>query len=335
MPVKSVKSVVFWAFFALLLFFAFPARMARAAEETWNVTVQSKPSGARIFLDGRDTGFVTPHVFRGLRAGTYRFTARLPRRNDDSRAIELYPGRPKEVVVTLFPSLKTWDFLCLIFPLLLAAALMTLVLTVIAVADGIVIGTFCGIGRLARNRLVRFLTAVYVDFVRGTPLLVQIFMVYFGLPPILGVIAKGLGVGDGSPIHIPPFPAAILALSINSGAYVTEIVRAGIQSIDRGQMEAARSLGMTHGQAMRYIILPQAMKRVIPPLCNEFIAMLKDSSLVSTIAMEELVRKGQIIATTYYRPTETWLAVSAIFLLVTLPVTRLVALLERKLKTGD
>ncbi|NLG85543.1 MAG: amino acid ABC transporter permease [Firmicutes bacterium] len=223
----------------------------------------------------------------------------------------------------------------LIFPLLLKAALMTLILTVVAVGNGIIIGTFCGIGRLARNPFIRFLTAIYVDLIRGTPLLVQIFMVYFGLPPIIGAIVAKLGLGDGNPIHIPSFPAAIMALSINSGAYVTEIIRAGIQSIDRGQMEAARSLGMTHAQAMRYIILPQAMKRVIPPLCNEFIAMLKDSSLVSTIAMEELVRKGQIIATTYYRPAETWFAVAVIFLLLTLPVTRLVALLERKLKTGD
>ncbi|MGE5597986.1 MAG: amino acid ABC transporter permease [Bacteroidota bacterium] len=223
----------------------------------------------------------------------------------------------------------------MIFPLLLGAALMTLLLTVIAVSDGIIIGTICGVGRVAKNPVSRFLTGLYVDFVRGTPLLVQIFVIYYGLPPILGLIAKWLGLGDGNPIHIAPFPAAITALSINSGAYVTEIVRAGIQSIDRGQTEAARSLGMTSGQTMRYIILPQALKRVIPPLGNEFIAMLKDSSLVSVIAMEELVRKGQLIATRYYRSTETWLAVAVVFLLMTLPFTRLVALLERRLKTGD
>jgi len=308
---------------------------ALASGQTWNVTVESKPTGARILLNERDTGFTTPHVFSGLTVGKYKFSASSPRRNDDTKEIEIYPGKPWNVTVSLYPSMTTWDFLRMIFPLLGVAALMTLLLTVIAETDGIIIGTLCGIGRVIKNPFARVLTGFYVDFVRGTPLLVQIFMVYFGLPPLLGVIAKQLGLGDGSPIHIPPFPAAIAAMSINSGAYVTEIVRAGIQSIDRGQMEAARSLGMTQTQAMRYIILPQAMKRVIPPLGNEFIAMLKDSSLVSTIAMEELVRKGQIISTTYYRPTETWFAVAVVFLVMTLPFTRLVALLERRLKAGD
>ena len=307
-------------------------------EGTFKVTVEARERGkqvdAHIYLDGKDTGFDTPHLFQ-LPAGRYTFTAKAPRRNDDTRMVDLYTGRPTEITVVLTPRVPAGDFLRMIFPLLGTAALMTLFLTVIAVTDGIIIGTFCGIGRLARNKLVRFITAVYVDFVRGTPLLVQIFVVYFALPPILGALAKAIGLGDGSPVHIPPFPAAIAALSINSGAYITEIVRAGIQSIDRGQMEAARSLGMTRGMAMRHIILPQAFKRIIPPLGNEFIAMLKDSSLVSTIAMEELVRKGQIISTTYYRPTETWFAVAVVFLLMTIPFTRLVALLERRLKTSD
>ncbi|MGE5529129.1 MAG: ABC transporter permease subunit [Patescibacteria group bacterium] len=305
------------------------------AAETFDVTVNSKPAGARVLIDGKDTGFTTPHTFHDMKPGTYKFTARYPRRYDANREEELYEGRPREITIDLYPSMVVIDFLKLIFPLLLRAALMTLLLTLIAETDGIIIGTLGGIARLANSRIVRFLSAFYVDFVRGTPLLVQIFMVYFGLPPILGLAAKFLSLGNGDPVHIAPFPAAILAMSINSGAYVTEIVRAGIQSIDRGQMEAARSLGMTKAQAMRYIILPQAIKRVIPPLGNEFIAMLKDSSLVSTIAMEELVRKGQIISTTYYRPTETWFAVAVVFLIMTLPFTRLVALLERRLKTSD
>ena len=152
-------------------------------------------------------------------------------------------------------------------------------------------------------------------------------MIHFGLPPVLGSL---LATGTPSP---NPFLSALSALSINSGAYVAEIIRAGIQSIDRGQMEAARSWGMSYWQAMRHVILPQAVKRVIPPLGNEFIAMLKDSSLVSVIGMEELVRKAQVIVTRTYRPTETWLGVGLVFLMMTLPFTKIVAELERRLKT--
>jgi len=341
MRLRSVYSII------ILTLLILSPRMARGDSlvpmmslgNTFDVTVQGrfedKPIIGHIYLNDKDTGFLTPHVFKKLKPGKYNFTIKVEKLRPDSRMEELYIGRAQQLTVTLYPSRTTGSFVSLIFPLLLRAALMTLLLTVIAVSDGIIIGTICGVGRVAKNPIARALTGIYVDFVRGTPLLVQIFVVYFGMPPILGSLLVHLGIGDGSPIHIPPLPAAIAALSINSGAYITEIVRAGIQSIDRGQMEAARSLGMTRGQAMRYIILPQALKRVIPPLGNEFIAMLKDSSLVSVIAMEELVRKGQMISTTYYRPTETWLAVALVFLIMTLPFTRFVALLERRLKTGD
>ncbi|MFZ5925638.1 MAG: amino acid ABC transporter permease, partial [Bacillota bacterium] len=174
---------------------------------------------------------------------------------------------------------------------------MTLRLTTISISLGIVIGTFVGIARISKAKVISYLAAAYVDFLRGTPLLVQIFIVYMGLPQILG-------------FPIPPYVAAISAMSVNSGAYVAEIVRAGIQSIHRGQMEAARSLGMTYVQAMRYIILPQAFRRIVPPLGNEFIALLKDSSLVSVIAMEELVRKGQIVIGRTFRPFEIWMMVA-------------------------
>lgn len=207
-------------------------------------------------------------------------------------------------------------------PLLLSGAAMTIELTTIAVAVGLVIGTFVGMARVSSFRPVKVLAAIYVDFIRGTPLLVQIFIVYFGIPQLIG-----------SPM--PPFVAAIIALGVNSGAYVAEIVRAGIQSIDKGQMEAARSLGMTYAQSMAYIIMPQAMRRIIPPLGNEFIAMLKDSSLVSVIAMEELFRKGQIIYTRTYRPFEIYMAVALLYLIMTLTVSRFVQFTERRLKVGD
>ncbi|MDD4263457.1 MAG: amino acid ABC transporter permease [Firmicutes bacterium] len=207
-------------------------------------------------------------------------------------------------------------------PILLEGALLTVQLTAIAVGFGFIIGIFAGMGRISKNRLIKSISVIYIDFIRGTPLLVQILIVYMGLPQIIGR-------------PIPAMVAAIVSLSINSGAYVAEIVRSGIQSIDKGQTEAARSLGMTHSQTMIHIILPQAVRRIIPPLGNEFIAMLKDSSLVSVIALEELMRKAQLIYTRDYRPFDILIAASIIYLIMTLSISKLVRFSERRLRTSD
>ena len=207
-------------------------------------------------------------------------------------------------------------------PLLLMGALVTVKITALSVGLGIVIGLFVGIARIAHSRILRLLAAIYVDFLRGTPLLVQIFLIYFALPIVTGR-------------HMDPFVAAIASCSINSGAYVAEIFRAGIQSIDAGQMEAGRSLGMTWGQTMRYIIVPQAFKRVIPPLGNEFIALLKDSSLVSVIGFEELTRRGQLVIARTYGSLEIWTCVAIIYLLMTVTISRFVAYLERRCQIDD
>ena len=191
-------------------------------------------------------------------------------------------------------------------PLLLMGALVTIKITALSVGFGVIIGLFVGIARICNVRILRMLAAVYVDFLRGTPLLVQIFLIYFAVPVI----------------------------SINSGAYVAEIFRAGIQSIDEGQMEAGRSLGLTWQQTMRYIIIPQAFKRVIPPLGNEFIALLKDSSLVSVIGFEELTRRGQLIIARTYGSLEIWTCVAIIYLIMTISISRFVAYLERRNAKG-
>ena len=208
------------------------------------------------------------------------------------------------------------------FPLLLIGAGVTIQITVLSTAIGFVIGLIVGVARISNLRLLRMLAEVYVEFFRGTPLLVQIFLFYFALPVITGQ-------------RIDPFIAAISACGINSGAYVAEIFRAGIQSIDDGQMEAGRSLGMTWLQTMRYIIVPQAFKRVIPPLGNEFIAMLKDSSLVSVIGFEELTRRGQLIIAKTYGSFEIWMSVAVIYLVMTLTISRFVAYLERRCRVHD
>ena len=208
------------------------------------------------------------------------------------------------------------------FPLLLVGAGVTIQITVLSTAIGFVIGLIVGVARISHVRLLRMLAEVYVEFFRGTPLLVQIFLFYFALPVITGQ-------------RIDPFIAAISACGINSGAYVAEIFRAGIQSVDDGQMEAGRSLGMTWLQTMRYIIVPQAFKRVIPPLGNEFIAMLKDSSLVSVIGFEELTRRGQLIIAKTYGSFEIWMSVAVIYLVMTLTISRFVAYLERRCRVHD
>ncbi len=215
-----------------------------------------------------------------------------------------------------------WDLVVNSFPLLLVGAGVTIKITAMSVAVGVLIGLFVGIARISHVRLLRFLAAVYVDFFRGTPLLVQIFLVYFALPVLTGQ-------------RVDPYVAAVGACGINSGAYVAEIFRAGIQSIDNGQMEAGRSLGMTWTQTMRYIIIPQAFKRVIPPLGNEFIALLKDSSLVSVIGFEELTRRGQLIIAKTYGSLEIWISVAIIYLVMTLTISRFVAYLERRFATDD
>lgn len=215
-----------------------------------------------------------------------------------------------------------FDLVADAFPLLLTGAVVTVEITAISVGLGLLIGLFAGVARICNFLPLRILAAVYVDFIRGTPLLVQIFLMYFALPMLTGM-------------RIDPFVAAITACSINSGAYIAEIFRAGIESIDTGQMEAGRSLGMTWGQTMRYIIIPQAFKRIIPPLGNEFIAMLKDSSLVSVIGFEELTRRGQLIIARTYGSLEIWLSVAFIYLLMTLTISRFVAYLERRYKIDD
>lgn len=202
-------------------------------------------------------------------------------------------------------------------PILLIGAGVTIEITAFSVAVGFIIGLFVGIARICRIKILRLLAAVYADCIRGTPLLVQIFLIYFALPMITGQ-------------RVEPFIAAVAACGINSGAYVSEIFRAGIQSIDVGQMEAGRSLGLTWWQTMRYIILPQAFKNILPPLGNEFIAMLKDSSLVSVIGFEELTRRGQLIIAKTYGSFEIWMTVAILYLIMTLAISRFVAWLEKR-----
>ena len=194
---------------------------------------------------------------------------------------------------------------------------MTIKLTLIAFALALLLGLFVGIARLSHKSLIKVLSKIYVDVLRGIPLLVQIFFIYFGLGKIL---------------NLDRFLAGVIAIGVCYSAYLAEIIRAGIQAIHKGQHQAALSLGMTRYQTMRYVILPQSFRIIIPPVANEFIASLKDSSLVSIIGLRELTRAGREYYSQYFVDFQTWLVVGIIYLGMTLSLSRLVSYLEKKFK---
>jgi polar amino acid transport system permease protein len=193
--------------------------------------------------------------------------------------------------------------------------LVTFKVTVGAILLALILGLFTGLGRLAKKPVINGVASLYVEVIRGIPLLVQIFYIYYAL---------------GRIVHIPDIYSAVIAMAICYGAYMGEIFRAGIQSIPKGQMEAARSLGMTHTQAMSHIIIPQAVKVVLPPIGNEFIALLKDSSLVSILAVSDLLRRGREFASESFTYFETYTVVALIYLVITLFFSKLIGLMEER-----
>ncbi|TYT74436.1 amino acid ABC transporter permease [Desulfobotulus mexicanus] len=206
-------------------------------------------------------------------------------------------------------------------------AVVTIQLTFGAIILGFILGCVAGIGRVSRNTIFRSISGIYVYVLRGTPMLLQIFFVYFGIPQIYMALT-------GNSMTPDPLTAGVIALGFNSGAYVAEIVRSGIEGVAKGQMEAARSLGMTHGQAMRHIILPQAFRRVIPPLGNEIIILLKDSSLVSVIGAGELMYSARVMGARYYDYVQFLAGAALIYLFLTFVISQLLAMLERRLKVS-
>ncbi len=211
----------------------------------------------------------------------------------------------------------SWAIFVEVFPFLLQGARVTIALTVISLSLGIVFGLFIGLARVAVNPVVRGVALVYIEVIRGTPLLMQLIFIYYGLP----------SVG----INLDAYTSGILGLSINSAAYVGEIFRAGIESIGKGQMEAARATGLTYAQAMRHVVLPQAVRVVLPPLTNEFVAMLKDTSLVSTLAVAELLRIGREMQAWKTNTFSPFAGVALIYLSMTIPMTKLARYFEKRL----
>ena len=203
-----------------------------------------------------------------------------------------------------------------IFLVTIKGAPVTFQATIFAILGALVIGTVTGLGSVSKRRWVNMVSGVYVELIRGIPLLVQLIFIYYAM---------------GRFFKIEGMIAAVAVLSICFGAYMGEIVRAGIQAIPKGQMEAAIALGLSRSQAFRYVILPQTIKVVLPAIGNEFISMLKDSSLVSTIALSDILRKGREYISRTFLSLETMLVVALIYLIITLLLSRLVGILEERL----
>lgn len=216
-----------------------------------------------------------------------------------------------------FPTIRfdiIWDYRALF----IRGMWITLALTLVGYIGGFVLGLFVGIGKLSKKRWIYYPAKYYVDFFRGTPLLVQILLIHLALIP--AIFGHSLGY----------FVSGALALILNSAAYNAEIIRAGIQSIEKGQMEAARSLGMPSGVAMRSVILPQAFRRMIPPLGNELIALLKDSSLVTIIAANDLLYAGKVVSGAYNRFWEPYIAVAILYLFLTFIFGKIITYVENR-----
>lgn len=194
--------------------------------------------------------------------------------------------------------------------------LITFEVTIASIFLALIIGLVTGLGRISQNRFFNLAASVYVEVIRGIPLLVQLFYIYFAL---------------GRIVRVPDIVAAIIAMAICYGAYMGEVVRAGIKSIDRGQTEASLSLGFNQRQTMYYVILPQAWRTILPPVGNEFIALLKDTSLVSILAVSDILRRGREYAAESFNYFETYTIVALVYLLITLVLSKIISTMEYRL----
>ena len=199
---------------------------------------------------------------------------------------------------------------------------ITIVLAFFAVLFGTILGLALILLRRSNFKPISFIATAYIEFVRGTPLLVQIYIIYIGFPKLIG-------------IDMPDMTVGAVALALNSAAYVSEIIRAGIDAVDKGQMEAARSLGMNHGLTMIYIIIPQAFKNILPALGNEFIAIIKDSSMVSVIGVAELMYNAGVVRGNTALGLEPVIVAAVIYFILTFTMTRALGYVERRMKASD
>lgn len=213
------------------------------------------------------------------------------------------------------------------FNMLLKSLGNTMLLTLLSLLFALVIGLIFALMNVGKNRFFNLLGTIYVDAVRGVPLLVLAFFIYFGMPQ--GI--KSLGFTD---FRLTALQAGVIALAMNCGAYMAEIIRAGIESVDKGQMEAARSLGLPYGTSMRRVVLPQAIRTMIPSIINQFIITLKDTSILSAIGFPELTNTGKTVASNTMALMQTWAVIALFYLVVITLLSKLAKYMERRIKRG-
>lgn len=213
------------------------------------------------------------------------------------------------------------DLLMEAWPNLMEGLLITVESTVISLLIAAVLGLVFGLMSVSQNKIFKIIAKIYVDIIRGTPLIVQAFFIYFGITAALS-------------IRMDPLTAGIITLSLNAGAYSAELFRGGIESVPKGQMEAARSLGMPYGMAMAKVILPQAIRMMIPALVNQCIITLKDSSILSVIGMAELTMAGKLVIARNLRSFEMWLIVGIIYFIIIMILSKISSYIEGRLKYG-
>lgn len=210
-------------------------------------------------------------------------------------------------------------------------AKITVLLAIFTVFLGVIFGVVLALMKLSKIKVLKLFSACYIEFIRGTPLLVQLYIIYYGLPKLGINFPEVPALGD----NFPDFMAAIITLAINSSAYVAEIIRGGIQAIDKGQMEAARSLGMNQTLAMIHIIIPQAFKNILPALGNEFITIIKESSIVSIIGIHELMYNADTVRGNIFRPFEPLIVAAIMYFMMTFTLSKFMGMLEGRMKASD
>ena len=296
---SALKIDYVWRWYRIPQYFVYQDQVEIRAEiegEVESILLEDNKATIRVKSDGEAESYTVPDI--------------------DIRVDEGDLISPGDILATY----KKWRI-----GILMQGLWLTLKVSIIAIVFGILIGLFAGIARISSNPAFKWSAITYIEFIRGSPLLVQIFIWYFVLGTLINNILVRQGIGQ-----IPALWFGVAALACFAGAYVAEMVRAGIQSIHFGQIEAAKSLGMTYVQSMRYIILPQALRRILPPLAGQFISLMKDSSLLGLIAIRELTKATREVITTSLQPFELWFVCAILYLILTFSLSMFVQYLERR-----
>jgi polar amino acid transport system permease protein len=296
-----------------------------------NTVARSDIAGAAIYVDGKYVGQTDTANGRYLSTltGEHQVTVSKTDLNNNTATVNFTQGGVYTFVMTsngnTYSIFNANLYVISFVQELEVGAINTIKLSVAAFAVGICIGLIMGLGRVSSNRVYKGIASIYIEGIRGLPLLLQLLFVYYAIPFMY------MDLSGGGYLPISTFTAALIALSMNSSSYMGEIFKAGIEAIHKGQMEAARSLGMSYNQSMRYVILPQALKIVLPALGNEFIALIKDSSIALIISYEDILWNAKYIGAAYYNTFSPIVAAGTIYLCITIPLGRGVQYMERRL----